>query len=69
MSDLKNTEQYILLTTGFMLGMILSYTGLLGFITGVGTSLFLGNRYERMTKIIIETCKKMIGDKSKQNKN
>ncbi len=65
MRDLKDTEQYILFTAGLVIGMILSYTGLLGFITGVGTGLFLGNKYERMTNIIIETCTKMVVDKSK----
>ena len=64
-SNYEKKPENILFTAGLVIGMILSYTGLLGFITGVGTGLFLGNKYERMTNIIIETCTKMVVDKSK----
>jgi hypothetical protein len=65
MNETGEIERYILFSTGLVLGMILSYTGLLGFLAGIGTGVFVGNRYDKVTKLVVETAKKMVVDKSK----
>lgn len=64
----RDTEQYIIFTAGLVLGMILSYTGLLGFIAGIGTGLFLGNKYDKITNVIIETCIQLINKSEQKEK-
>lgn len=65
MKETGELERYILFSVGLVLGVILSYTGLLGFLAGVGTGVFVSNKYDRITKLVIETAQKMVADKSK----
>jgi len=67
MNDTSEIERCILFSVGAVLGIVLSYTGLLGFLAGVGTGVFIGNKYDKLTQIVIKTAKRMVVDKSKKD--
>jgi len=51
MKDREDTERYIVFSAGLILGIILGYTGILGFLTGVCTGIFVGHKYDIINKM------------------
>lgn len=48
-------EQYMFFSVGIMTGVILSYTGFLGFLLGVGTGVVISDRHKKFTTTLIKT--------------
>jgi hypothetical protein len=67
MNDTSEIERCVIFSAGAVLGIVLSYTSLLGFLVGVGTGVFVGNKYDKLTQIVIMTAKRMVADKSKKD--
>ena len=47
-------------STGLILGIILGYTGVFGFLTGVCTGIFVGHKYDIINKMEQNNAKKKV---------
>ena len=49
----KDFENYITFSAGTILGVLISYTGLLGFIAGIATGIFMADKYPEITSLVV----------------
>jgi len=69
MTDNSNDiEQYMFFSMGIMTGVILSYTGIFGFLLGVGTGIVVSDRHKKFTTLLIKTVTTILKTPEKINK-